>query len=129
MIHLGDNLKELEEIVNKLNVLDAHNNEVIYESKNDGTIIGLGLFKDKYIAVQRAFISKGTISTLHDHKETEYLIVYKGKVEMEVSGLTYVLGVEDRIRIKSHLPHTCEALEDTWLIAITIPASEEFPDA
>ena len=90
---------------------------------------GYYLYKEGYVAVQQAFIKKGNILPNHSHKEKEYLIVYKGKIKVTINNQeqkTYNTG--DCVYFQPHTLHCVEGLEDTWMIGITVPASEVYPN-
>ena len=134
-------IKILEEIIPTLAIEEKYNNEIEYCTDNGGTFIGFGLHKEKAVAVQRVFMSKGTEIPEHQHPEHEYCLVYKGSFKIkrgEASPArmggehTYekegILGVGDGVYFQPEEPHSGEMLEDTWIISTTIPASMEYPD-
>lgn len=95
---------------------------VRYEMEK-GTCIGIGLLHERAIAVQKAFMSQGSVFPMHLHGEVEILIIYEGKIETKGK----VFGRGDIARIENGEEHTITALEDTWMVAITIPASSAYP--
>jgi quercetin dioxygenase-like cupin family protein len=136
--------------VHLLTQLVNNENTISYAVK-DGDCFGIGLFNDTQVAVQRSYMSKGATFPNHNHREREYIVVYSGSVRFAVEpkalfmksdksgtqilGRDYnsapievVLNVGDAIAFPAGVSHAVEALEDTWMIAITIPAAEGFPD-
>ena len=95
----------------------------------NGECLGVGLYRNKDVAVQKIFMSKGARLELHGHRETEYGIMYKGSIKMVVDGKEHIIKQNQCIRIPSSKTHTAHTLEDSWMIWITIPASEDYPDA
>jgi len=136
----SEHLKKLEEIIPRLKVKDEHNCEVTYESDGEGTFIGFGLHKEKGVAVQRVFMSKGTNIPEHQHSENEYALCYSGKFELITEGNNvmvngtksespHILTPGDAAFFPPDTKHSAIILKDTWIVCVTIPASEEYPDA
>jgi len=126
-----NNLEVLEELTNALSLKrmsDLSGNHVEYRAQV-GTVLGFGLFKDGEVGIQRAFMSKGSIIHPHFHPEWEIVIVYHGKLKFRYDSKEQVIGVNEYIVFANSEPHDAEALEDTWMIAVTIPASEGYPNA
>ncbi len=141
-------LTELENQTKKLKtlgemILKEHKDFVEYAPKNGGTFIGFGLHREKSVAVQRVFMSKGTKIERHSHPEQEYVIVYKGKVsitrehqqsvlidgKVQKASPNMILGPADGIHFFANEWHEGEVIEDCWVISMTIPAGEGYPDA
>ena len=94
-----------------------------------GTCIGLNLFNDKVIAVQRCFLTQGGMFPEHIHEEIEIIVVYDGEAQIVIEGIekTQILKVGDIVRIEPNKKHEFTALTDVWVIGITIPASTAYP--
>lgn len=90
-----------------------------------GTCIGVSLLHERAIAVQKTFMSKYSVFPLHLHEEIEILVIYEGGIET----LGKVFKAGDIARIENGEEHTVTALEDTWMVAITIPASSAYPES
>jgi len=118
---LTDALPHLEEMIQT-----SHCSVVEYEV--DGTCIGIGLYTNESVAVQRAVMSAGTTFTAHQHDEHEILTVYQGSITVHTSG-DRVLDEGDSIHISPGTAHHVTAQKDTWLIGVTVPASQGYPDA
>ena len=73
-------------------------------------------------------ISAGGLFPEHLHIESEYGLIYVGKVIVSVNGKERTLGIGDCVKVDPALPHWAKALENTWLIAITIPKSKDYPE-
>jgi quercetin dioxygenase-like cupin family protein len=82
----SDNLKKLRALTPRLKEFiiqkptNPGTNFIEYSPDNGGTFLGFGLFKEDAVAVQRTFMSKGTKVPEHNHKESEFVIVYRGSV-------------------------------------------------
>lgn len=134
----SENLKKLKKITPRLNelVLDRGNPKGFIEYKvNNGTCLGFPLYKIDDISIQRAFLTKDTKFPIHVHdNEVEILVIYKGKGLAKIyddnGGIKEerTIGIGDLIRIPKEVNHSWEMLEDTWVIGITIPASEDYPN-
>jgi mannose-6-phosphate isomerase-like protein (cupin superfamily) len=90
----------------------------------------------------RAFLSKDTELNWHIHEQKEFLIVYKGILEVDIEpdmlceicigknkidGNKIILGVGDCICLQPNVEHKVYSPEDTWVYSITIPADPSYP--
>jgi len=95
----------------------------------DGTAIGFGLLSQCEVGVQKLFISSGTIFPEHVHNnEIEYGIVYNGKLKVTINENSRIIEKGDYIKFSAQEVHDIEALEDSWIIAISIPKIEGYPN-
>jgi len=81
------------------------------------------------ISVCRNYFSPGTVFLPHVHEnKVEYLICYEGryKVTGRKTG-DVVIEKGGSVKLEAGELHGGEALEQTWLLAITIPPDEGFP--
>jgi len=126
-------IRELTEKLPSLVDLIRQENKKVTEYKmeeNSGDFFGIGLYKTKEVAVQRVFMSKGSFVPLHAHPEAEVGIVYKGKIRVfEHNDRPEKICLPgDIMYFKQNEAHRGELLEDTWMIFITVPAGEGYPD-
>lgn len=133
MAEESPHLRRMRELSPMLDIADivTRNVEGITEYATErGTSHAIGLFKDpkSKVAVARSFISSGGIIPGHAHEEKEIFIVYSGKVCITDLEGDHLLGVGDVHCIPPNTAHRREALEDSWLITITIPASDSYPE-
>ena len=125
---MSDNLKILRKLTKDLtDLVSEKQGRYVEYNCSVGVCIGEGLYKQNNIAVQKAFLSKGTIFDRHDHGEKEFLICYEGIIEFTNKEKRKV-GVGEIIIFDKNHAHSCEALEDSQLIAVTIPASKGYPE-
>jgi len=139
------NIEILKELTPKLGafIIGRPQGDMIKYRPRDGEgdFIGFGLHKEPGVAVQRVFISRGTKVEAHNHKESEYIVVYSGciRIKREPNGSaivgekhahdeTVVLRSGDGVYFKPNERHCGVILEDAWIISITIPASEDYPN-
>ena len=127
----NENIARLEEITPKLPSLVVGDPEfyIIYQCEEEaGNCTGMRLFKDKGVAVQRAFMPDGARFVLHSHAETETVIVYAGSLLVVQDG-------KDDLLLKPGAAHTfppgvchsCKAVGDTWMIGVLVPSGEGYP--
>ena len=130
-----NNLDELEELTHKLPSFSEFartgNKAMVNYEILAGTLLSKGLLKVPEIAVASSFMSKGSKTLHHVHKDSaEYIIIYKGRMRIEIDGTTSEVGPGELGIIKPNVSHTVvEVLEDCFFIAITVPADKSFPDA
>lgn len=128
-----DKLKILtEELppVPKLSALVSQNDEItpyIEYAVEKGTAIGFAILYKDEISGQEAFMSKGTLFPFHIHDALEILIPYEGKLLVRKGDEEIEVNVGDTITFKQGESHCVTALEDTWMVGITIPSSDGYP--
>jgi hypothetical protein len=130
--HVGK-LRELTEklppmasaVVPLVTLVQAIKSSIIEYAVRDGFCFGVGLWKSEDVAVQKAFASKGTTFPVHVHKEHEFIILIKGSYRD--NGSEY--RAPDVVHYHPDECHSPLFLEDCWMIAITIPPSEGYPNA
>jgi quercetin dioxygenase-like cupin family protein len=126
-----EKLRELTMALPDLRELTKFNTDgTVNYDVTEGTGMGVCLFNTPDIAVQRVSYSKGMTFPGHNHNEIEIAIVYVGLFR----SFTAKHGVIDQkpgdiVRFEPGENHSHEALEDVELIAITIPASKDYPHA
>ena len=97
--------------------------------KVTGTCTGEGLIHQPEVAVQSAYMSKGSTFPDHKHAETEIIIVWSGDLYYKTllkEGI--IRSGETVIFIPGEL-HSVNAFTDVHMIGITIPASDIYPEA
>jgi quercetin dioxygenase-like cupin family protein len=132
------NLNHLEELTNKIctfsDIVEKREENYIIMEMEKGTCLGFNLLNKPEIAVGNFFISKDSTFIKHSHKQIEYLIVYKGKMTIDVYDSeqkniieTHTLEPGDCFKLEKDTFHSHDFSEDTWALAITIPRDEGFP--
>lgn len=94
-----------------------------------GSGVGIGIFKEEVTAILKAVITKGSIHQSHFHNEKEIFIILSGQIELTSDTIISYLKKGDMFILEPEVPHTVSYLEDTEMLVITIPASEDFPNA
>ena len=91
-----------------------------------GTSLSWELFSADEVQCKRWFSSKGTHVLLHKHTHSLWLVIYKGCMRLTVEGQESVdLKSEGYMYMKPETNHEAEFLEDTWHLAISIPACKD----
>lgn len=127
-------LKELTETLPKLPLLEElverHSKEYAEFSVDEGgPIISLNCYKSSSVAIVRVFAEQHTKMKFHTQAEYEYILVYQGQIQVTFeSGEVFKLKKSDFLSIPPNMGHRAEWLENSWFIAITIPAAEGYPD-
>jgi len=131
---MTENIKRLEKLVNELPILSAI---VKGEEKghteyitNSGTCIGFGLFNDGEVGIQRAYMSKGSVLPAHHHRVKELLVVISGSISVNSDyAEDKILRQGDHVYFMPEDKHVVEALEDSWIIGVSVPSARGYPSA
>lgn len=125
------NLRDFSEASERL-VVALENQPIIdgvvkYECSG-GDAVGVSLYNTPEMAVQVCHVPNGTKFVNHIHPMREYVIVYHGSAAVDVDGKErVVLKVGDYLVVEPNTRHNFEALEDCWVLGVTIPASRKYP--
>jgi quercetin dioxygenase-like cupin family protein len=93
-----------------------------------GTSISWNLLNQPEISCARWYNSNGTEYPAHTHEQREWLIVYKGSINVTVDGQDEVRLLPGMsMTIEPNVKHSAQVLEDCWFIAIAVPKSEDWP--
>lgn len=125
-------IEELRSITNNLlpleDLIQERRNKMVQWATDGGTCIGFSLWDEGGVSVVRSFLSKDTHFKPHIHPGcTETMVIYKGRMKIRYNGDERILEPGGSIALGKDRPHESWALEDTWLIGITVPASEGYP--
>lgn len=123
LAQLTEELPSLDELVRS-----SSNDLVEYETEN-GTILGINLYSSPAIGVQRLFMSRGSELPMHQNPDQrEWFIIYKGVLEVRYDSHTATLGIGDSVYFDPGSPHSAKALEDTWMLGVTVPRAKGYAD-
>ena len=127
-----EQLKELTKSLPYLSELIVHNSKmgsIEYKTKN-GVCHGYGILNVPEIAVQYTIVEKNDVVFNHQHDEKEILIIYRGSCLVCVENVEYELIPGDIIEIKPNENHYFKTYDKkVWLLCITIPSSESYPES
>ena len=106
------------------------NGSVVKYNVGKGNSLGIGLYVDDKVSVQRVYLEEGTVFDMHTHPcSAELIMCYEGVVRSTRKGGYKLLRPGDFDYLEPGEAHGGEALENSWIIAITIPPDKEgFPD-
>jgi quercetin dioxygenase-like cupin family protein len=80
------------------------------------------------VAIAKTRMTKHTILEEHIHKDSlELLVVLEGQLKLLMNNGILTLNPFDHIKIEKNTNHIAMAMEDTLLIAVTIPKDDGFP--
>ena len=127
--------EELERMTNELppiirveDIVAFSNEGYVEYSVEKGRAFGLMLLDKESVSVMRLYMSKGTIFPETSNSSSETVIVFRGSVKARIDGKDRcILNQGDSISFKPDQRHGGEALEDTWLIAVSVPRIEGYP--
>lgn len=126
---LTDNLPPIPKLSEMIHNPGSVRSYIEYDVE-DGSAIGFGLLSQKEVGVQKLFISSGTTFPNHIHdKEVEFGILFEGKLEVEINGEKQIVEKGECVKFCCKDIHGARALEDTWLIAVSIPRIDGYPKA
>ena len=99
------------------------------EYRVDGTCIGFNLWNESRISVQRCFLSAGAVFPEHTHEHSaEWLIVYAGLLQVQYGEEDMVTVLPGQcVQFSPGQLHTVAAIEDSWMIGVTVPADPGYP--
>jgi quercetin dioxygenase-like cupin family protein len=80
------------------------------------------------VAVHRWFNSKGSVFPEHSHPEKEWIIVYRGVMEISQDGTTRRLEAGDYSYSEPFVRHGAYFPEECRYLTVTIPPAKEFPN-
>lgn len=103
--------------------------KIEYKSSTlSNSVEGTNLYNDGKSAIQR-IISKG-VGTFpaHDHAVHEWLIVLEGSFEYKTGRKVIKVLQYGYAYFAPQIKHEINFLEDTVLLAITVPAEESYPN-
>ena len=128
-----DNLVQLRDLTGKLRnfaeVLRPFKTPEIKEfNLESGTSYMVGLYKAPAMAVSRVYSAGGVEFPEHAHNEWELVVVYQGELHLTVGGEKKILAEKEFFYILPGVPHRGYYPVDSWILAITMPASEDFPE-
>lgn len=125
-------LEKLKEITSKLpslsSIADLSGGGAVEYNLPIGHSFGFGLYKTEKVAVQRAFMSAKSEFPIHCHNCHEYIIIYSGRARYSIGDKVTEIGVGECAHFPPNVAHIFSSLEDVWMLAITVPAEQGYPD-
>lgn len=117
-------IKELRELTERLAEPGA------LQVVSNGETKLFGLYNGDDAAVVRVFVPAGVKFPWHTHAMPEHVVCVSGRAELvQDDGRKRQCKPRTVFTVPASEPHTFVAFEDTWLICVTIPPDEGYPDA
>lgn len=131
MTSLNENLnriRELTDSVKPLHLIAKINEDHVIYSVEKGSCGGVALYKDEQMAIQLSFLGPDTILKNHVHDELEILICHEGDITVHMPGNDIDLERGGMVRIQPGTSHIAISKNGCRLVAITLPASDGYPN-
>jgi quercetin dioxygenase-like cupin family protein len=130
------------DILNKLEELTPHlpptpfladyksgNGSTVNYSFENGSVVSETVYAVDEIGISKSFVPKGVKIDIHEHPfSAEWLIILEGVLMVYVGSKEEKLHKYDSIKIDTKQPHYAIAVEDSTVIAITVPKDDGYPD-
>ena len=107
--------------------LDNITNKIVKYKVEKGACYAMGILSRKEISAAVTSITEDCVFGWHTHNETEWLIIFDGAIKVETETTTQILEIGSSIEITPKEKHNVIAIKEAKVLAVTIPASEEFP--
>lgn len=119
---------KLPEVPSLVTFKKTENNTTRYDFK-DGVALSESIYNTPEIAIAKTFIPKGTTFEEHIHQISgEWVVILEGSLKVFFDDKEQLLNKHDCVVVIANKPHSAIAVEDTTLIAITIPRDDGWPD-
>jgi len=130
MNDLKDNLDRLDEISKTMNLIskDISDGYVKFECEG-GDCETWHIFNDtNQISILKAHLPKGCKFPVHPHLDSnEIIVIYRGQISVKIDDEVHILSVGESYFIPKNKLHEHYAIEDSWVIGITIPSDISYP--
>ena len=122
-MNMESNIPKIRELTQRLS--GAPKDEISWDLSNTVVKVKI-LSRSKDMEIMDGDLPAGSRFPVHKHKGREVLTVYKGRIFVQIEGKEHSLGVGDSLTIEAGLAHFVWCHEDSKVVAITIPADEDF---
>lgn len=129
MDRVSENIQKLREIVDRLPAYPVNHKSIgsCFEvDMEKGSCFGWDLLNCSDITVSKFFNSKGSIFPNHHHDVREWVIVFKGQMDLIIGDDRQYLGPGSYAFIAPNVVHKAEFGEDCSYLAITIPQTKDW---
>ena len=107
-------------------VAEGDRRELITE-EGEGHVVGL--YHDDDVSVILADLSPGCLLACHTHDQTEIIVVVSGDLRKDVHDYVRILGPGETLVSPPGEQHVVSSKDGCRAIAITVPASPDYPYA
>lgn len=77
-------------------------------------------------SLNETWFADGTVVEWHSHEGYEIIIVTEGCLKLFFENKEETLNKRDKTIISSNIPHSAQAIGETWIVAISVPKDEGF---
>lgn len=133
--YLRDNMVRIRELSEKLSdyksLLQLTNEDATRQffTLESGGGETMGLFKEPIAAVAITAFYPYTSFPLHFHEEKEVFICLCGEIEFYTAETSKTLRAGDIFYVEAGQPHRAVTRSGCRILAVTIPAAKDWPDA
>lgn len=120
-------LRELTEQLDHSNLIPSFQIGDAYHYEFGGEAITHGLVHSNDVAVARLHMKAGTVFPKHTHSMLEVFIVLEGEIMFDMCDQEWHIVAGHPFYTLPNVPHGGEALTNTVLLCITVPADPSFP--
>jgi len=85
------------------------------------------LYESKRASVAKFYGEKGSSFPEHEHNEAEIFVLTGGHIKIDIEGKPYELKDIGVLHMAPNTPHQVTCLEDTHMLCVAVPPSEDFP--
>ena len=107
--------------------LPVANGAVTKLNTEDGECFGVRIFASEEMRVARWFGTAGAKLDCHAHSSHEHAVVVSGKLKLVSGDVTHILTPGLGVYSPPGEPHSCEFLENSWVLSVTIPPDPAYP--
>jgi quercetin dioxygenase-like cupin family protein len=95
----------------------------------NGEMRGYTIHSQPELSIAKVHMTKGSLLEEHIHGESdELLVVIDGELKLIIDNRITTLKKFDHIKISKSINHIAFAPEETWLVAVTIPKDDGYPE-
>jgi mannose-6-phosphate isomerase-like protein (cupin superfamily) len=125
----ASSLNELAALTEQLPDTPHGSPPMVHYKGLSGDWCGTALWYEAKVAVQTCTAPAGVLLPAHKHPVTEWLIVYAGRLSVEIGADVRVYSAGECAHFPLGVDHEVTTLEDCSIIAVTIPAEVNYPHA
>jgi quercetin dioxygenase-like cupin family protein len=129
---MNENLKRLKELTEQLTkppIPSSARKWVRYEAGLNHRAFAAGLYKSELVSVMLFFCEAGSEFDEHWHPGKEWGVILSGRAEITCGSETRICCNDDKvIFFPAGEPHLFHALQDTWVVFVSSPGDEDYPD-
>lgn len=91
-----------------------------------GPGLGRQLLNGERLTVARILLAAGTVVPEHSHDHEQVANVLEGRMRFRVGGEAVDVGAGESLLVRSNVPHSAEALEDSVVLDVFAPVRDDW---